>query len=97
MESRSRRPHGIHSRKISVSVSEDDLAVLTARARRFHRDNISAVIHEMVATLRREEAMDDLLAALGGDALTDEDLAGLRRELAVDPRRRTRRSKRRVA
>ncbi len=56
MQPSSRRPHGIRSRKISVSVTAEDLRVLIARARRDYGNNVSAVIHDLVETLRREEA-----------------------------------------
>jgi hypothetical protein len=85
MEQRARRPHGIRSRKISVSVSEDDLKVLSARAKRMHRGNLSAVVHEMVATLKREEALDEVLEMLGGGKVTEVDLQELRKEIAAAP------------
>lgn len=81
MEKRGRRPHGIRSRKISVSLSEDDLKVLTARAKRLHRGNLSAVVHDLVATLKREEAVEHLVETLGADAVTDEELEALRAEV----------------
>jgi len=85
MERRTRRPHGIRSRKISVSVSEDDLKVLTARAKRMHRGNLSAVVHDMVVALKREEALDELLGMLGGDRVTEEEMQKLRNEIAAAP------------
>ena len=85
MERRTRRPHGIRSRKISVSVSEEDLKVLTARAKRMHRGNLSAVVHDMVAALKREEALDELLGMLGGDRVTEEEMQKLRNEIAAAP------------
>ena len=93
MKARTRRPHGIHSRKISVSVSAEDLEVLSARAKRVHHGNLSAVVHEMVATLKREEALDELLEMLGGERVTDEEMQKLRNEIAAVPTgRRKRRS-----
>jgi hypothetical protein len=92
METRGRRPHGIRSRKISVSVSEDDLRVLRARAKRLYRGNLSAVVHEMAAAVRREEAADELLKMLGGDRITEEEMQAIRDEVgsvrAVTRRRR---------
>lgn len=90
---RARRPHGIRSRKISVSVSADDLAVLTARAKRFHRGNVSAVVHDLVETLRREEALDALVQTLGADAVTDDELRAVEAEIreARTPSERPRR------
>jgi hypothetical protein len=87
MQKRSRRAHGIQSRKISISVSEDDLRVLHARAKRVHAGNVSAVIHDMVATLRREEAIDELLEVLGGDRVSNEEIQAIRDEVAATPTR----------
>lgn len=88
MQKRARRPHGIRSRKISVSVSEDDLRVLRARAKRLHRGNLSAVVHEMAAAVKREEAADELLKMLGGDRITEGELQAIRDEVAAARRRR---------
>jgi hypothetical protein len=85
MQVRSRRPHGIKSRKISISVSEADYRVLSARAKRAHRGNLSGVIHELVAALKREQAADELLDMLGGERVTDEDIQAIRDE--VTPRK----------
>ena len=63
---KSRRPRGIRTKKISVSVSADDLLLLSARAKRAHDGNISAVVHELVDRMRREQAADDVLEMLGG-------------------------------
>jgi hypothetical protein len=95
MNPRSRREHGIRSRKISVSVSEEDLAVLSARAARVHRGNLSAVVHEMAAAVRREEAADELLEMLGGERVTEEEMQRVRDEVAAAPL--APRRKRRVA
>lgn len=91
MQPRARRPHGIGTRKISVSVTEDDLKVLVARAKRAHRGNVSAVLHDLVTTLRREEAMDRLLAKLGADSVTEDELQRLRDEIAAAPLVRSKR------
>jgi hypothetical protein len=88
MQKRTRRPHGIQSRKISVSISTADLRVLSARARRLHRGNLSAVVHEMAASLRREEAADEVLRALGAERVTEEEMQEIRREIARAPRRK---------
>ena len=85
METRSRRTHGIRSRKVSISVSEADLAVLVARARRLHRNNVSAVVHEMVESLKREEALDHLIGKLGGADHSDAELDALRAEMVGKP------------
>lgn len=82
MHTRGRRAQGIRTRKISISVTEDDLKVLSSRARRVHRGNVSAVVHEMVAALRREEALDELLRTLGAGRVTASEMAALRSEVA---------------
>lgn len=66
-------------------MSEEDLKVLSARAKRVHRGNLSAVVHEMVAALKREEALDELLGVLGGDRVTEEEMQKLRKEIAAAP------------
>ena len=53
--------------KVSVSIREDDLALLKRRAKRVHGGNVSAVIAELAQTMRRQEARDRLLAE--GEAL----------------------------
>lgn len=87
MQRRTRRPHGIQSRKISISVSQEDLATLSARAKRVHGGNVSAVVHELIAALRREEAADDLLGILGGDRITEKEMQAVRDEVAGALRR----------
>jgi hypothetical protein len=91
MQKRARRAHGIRSRKISVSVSTADLKVLSARARRLHRGNLSAVVHELVAALQREEAAEEVLAILGGDRITEEEMQAIGQEIAQAGSRRRRR------
>ena len=91
MQTRSRRPRGIHSKKISVSVSAEDLVVLAARAKRVHGGNISAVLHDLVDTLRREQAADEVLEMLGGAPVTPAQMQDVRNELYGAKRRRRRR------
>ena len=91
MEKRARRAHGIGSRKISVSITEDDLRVLVARAKSLHRGNVSAALHDMVETLRREQALDQLLGGLGGDRVTDRQVENMRNEIATAALPRARR------
>lgn len=88
MQKRSRRPHGAKTRKISISVSENDLELLTARAKRAHRGNVSAVIHEMALVLRRQEAADELLELLGGDRVTEAEMDAIRAEISGRTSRR---------
>ena len=67
--------------------------MLSARAKRMHHGNLSAVVHEMVAALKREQALDELLEMLGGERVTEEAMQKLRSELAAAPTgRRKRRS-----
>lgn len=93
MQTRSRRAHGLGTRKVSISVSREDLRVLSSHARRFHRGNLSAVIHEMAAALRREEALGELLDMLGADRVSDEDVQAIRDEVAGARRRRPKRKR----
>lgn len=85
MQKRSRRPHGSLTKKISVSVTAEDLLLLSTRARRDHRGNVSAVLHDLVETLRREQALDVLLAERGGHRVTDDDVRRLRDEILAAP------------
>jgi hypothetical protein len=83
-----RRPQGVRTRKISISVSEDDLRVLTARAVRLYGGNISAVVHDLARAARQAEALDTLLEALGGEPVTEAQMRAIRAEW-TKPRRRT--------
>ena len=94
MEKRARRSHGIRSRKVSVSVSEEDLRLLSARAKRVYRGNLSAVVHELADGLRRREALARLLGTFEGAASTVSEIQALRDEIASAP---TGRRKRRPA
>jgi hypothetical protein len=66
-----KRKNGIQAVKISVSVAAEDLTVLKRRAKRLYGGNLSAVIHEMAQKTKRLEAMEKLIASLGGPSLTD--------------------------
>lgn len=83
MQNRKRRPHGIKTRKVSISVSADDLRVLSSRAKRMHSGNVSAVVHEMVDAIRRLEAADRALELLGGHRVTERDLEAIRQEVSL--------------
>jgi hypothetical protein len=85
MQPRTRRPQGIGTKKISVSVTETDLRALSTRAARDHGGNVSAVVHELVAAMKREEAAVAALDLLGGDRVTDEQMDALRSEIARAP------------
>jgi hypothetical protein len=91
MQQHSRRPHGIRSRKISISVSADDLKTLSSQAKRLHRGNVSALVHDMIAALKRGQAADDLLDLLGGETVTERDIQAVRDEIAGAPTRPRRR------
>ncbi len=67
-----KRKNGIRAVKVSVSVAQEDLIILRRRAKRLYGGNISAVIHEMAQKTKKQEAMDRLIASLGGPTLTDE-------------------------
>jgi hypothetical protein len=81
MQKRSRRSHGIETRKISISVGKRDLAFLVARAKRAYGGNVSAVVSEMIAALARAEAADAVLDMLGADRVTERDMNAIRAEV----------------
>lgn len=68
-----KRKNGIAAVKVSVSVAEADLAVLKRRAKRLYDGNLSAVIHELAQKAKKQEAMERLVAVLGGPSLTDDE------------------------
>jgi hypothetical protein len=68
-----KRKNGIRAVKISVSVADEDLKILKRRAKRLYDGNLSAVIHELAQKAKRQEAMERLIASLGGPSLTDEE------------------------
>ena len=53
------------TRKVSISVGARDFAVVKARAKRMHGGNVSAVFAELIATLKRQEAWEKLMAWYG--------------------------------
>ena len=73
-------------------MSAEDLVALSARAKRLHRGNISAVVHEMIATLAREEAAAELLEMLGGERVTEAQMQRLRSEIVAAPLPRRKRN-----
>jgi hypothetical protein len=77
-----KRKNGIGAVKISVSVAAQDLALLRRRAKRLYGGNLSAVIHELVQKARKQEAMEKLIASLGGSSLSDQDRAAIDAEWA---------------
>jgi hypothetical protein len=68
-----KRKNGIRAVKVSISVGEEDLKILKRRAKRLYDGNLSAVIHELAQKAKRQEAMERLIASMGGPSLTDED------------------------
>lgn len=68
-----KRKNGIKAVKVSVSIGEEDLKILKRRAKRLYDGNLSAVIHELAQKAKRQEAMERLIASMGGSSLTDED------------------------
>ncbi len=68
-----RRPRGIETRTISISVTNEDLRRLERRARRLYGGNISAVIHEIAEHAERQDAIDRLWSSLGEPTVTDKE------------------------
>lgn len=68
-----KRKNGVRAVKVSISVGEEDLKILKRRAKRLYDGNLSAVIHELAQKAKRQEAMERLIASMGGPSLTDED------------------------
>ncbi len=93
MQGRTRRPHGIKTRKVSISVSEEDFGILTARAERLHGGNLSAVVHEMAEIAKRDDAIDRFLAMSPEVVVTDEEVQAVLDELALPPVRAGRRKR----
>ena len=78
--------------KVSVSLSVDDLIWAKKRARAGAL-SLSAFVSEALRRQRQAEARAELLAELGTDDITAEDLAAIRAEWQ-DTTLRTRRSRR---
>jgi hypothetical protein len=74
-----------------VSVSAEDLETLSLQAKRLHRGNVSALVHDMIVALKRGQAADDLLDLLGGNAVTEGDIQAVRDEVAAAPTKHRRR------
>jgi hypothetical protein len=53
------------TKKVSLSVHRDDLAMLKERARRLYGGNVSAVFAELIAAIKRREAWVKALAWYG--------------------------------
>jgi hypothetical protein len=68
------------TQKISISVNEADLKILKKRAKRLHGGNVSAVFVEMTTWAKQQEARAAVLAALGGEPITEQEREAVRRE-----------------
>jgi len=53
------------TRKVSLSVNGEDLAMLKKRAKRLHGGNVSALFADLIAEIKRREAWERALAWLG--------------------------------
>ncbi len=83
------------TRKVSLSVHEADFRMLQQRAKRVHRGNVSAVFGELIARIRREEALQKAFAWYGEPVvLTAEERERIDHEVlgAAPPARRKRRA-----
>jgi hypothetical protein len=83
------------TRKVSLSVHEDDLRILKERAERVHGGNVSAVFADLIARIRREEALRKAFEWYGEPiVLSDEDRARIDREILghASPTRRRKRT-----
>lgn len=70
------------TKKLSVSVHEDDVRLLERRAKRMYGGNVSAVFAELIATVRRQEAWRKAVALYGRPiVVTDEEREAIDREL----------------
>lgn len=83
----------VHTTKVSVAITADDLHTLRARAKRLHGGNLSAAIADAAAKLRREEAAHRLLKRLGASELSDERALEIQRELIEITPKQARRKK----
>ncbi len=79
------------TRKVSLSVNRDNLALLKQRAKRLHGGNVSAVFADLIAEIRRREAWALAVDWYGEPIeLTDTERTAIDRELlgtAKRPRR----------
>lgn len=78
------------AKKMSISIQPDLLAAITRRAKRLYDGNISAVIAEMGADVKRLEAMDRFIEESGIAPLGDASRALLEAELSGGGRSRKR-------
>jgi hypothetical protein len=82
------------TRKVSLSVNREDLAVIKDRAKRLHGGNVSAVFADLIAEIRRREAWERAVAWYGEPiVLTDAERKAIDRELLGGGRSKTRRKR----
>lgn len=83
------------TKKVSLSVNREDLAVLKKRAKRLHGGNVSAVFAELIAEIKRRESWDRAVAWYGEPLeLSDEERVSIDRELLGRARARNARGTR---
>ncbi len=84
---------GLGVAKTSISIDDDDLRWLRARARTHHGGNLSAAMNEGTQVLRHLDRMRALLDGLGAPQLTDAERTSIDQELATArPARRKRKT-----
>jgi hypothetical protein len=82
------------TRKVSLSVNREDLAIIKDRAKRLHGGNVSAVFADLIAEIRRREAWERAVAWYGEPiVLTDGERKAIDRELVGSSRARARRKR----
>jgi hypothetical protein len=83
------------TRKVSLSVHKDDLALLKERAKRLHDGNVSAVFAELIDVVKRQEAWGKAVAWYGKPiVLSEAEREKIDRELLGErPRRLSRKRK----
>ncbi len=70
------------TRKVSLSIHEDDWRTLNARAKRLYKGNLSATVSDLIAMLKREEAWAKAVAWYGKPLdMTDAEREAIEREL----------------
>jgi len=83
------------TKKVSLSVHEDDFKILKERAKRLHDGNVSAVFAELIASIKRQEAWDKAVVWYGAPlVMTDRERRQIDRELLGNRPRKTARKKR---
>jgi hypothetical protein len=78
--------------RVSVWLNSEDLAWAKQRARRDNK-TLSAVVSEALLKERRAEALDELIADLGGEDITEAERQALHKELGWTTKRSNARKK----